>query len=267
VLLAAIATFVNRMPQLLTSYTTTMPLKIYYAILFISLLFVTALYATVAFLLLGLSWFFIERTFGHGRIPPWVGNRPEYYRDALCVAVFGVASIAGITRLPGLFARWPLVRHTLGAAVPEGLDAWNPAIGALATGILRSFLIPGMIAIIVALVAAYIRLRWMRAGMVVLVAVLLATNVATAGAFLQEAAFHVLIIVALWLGVKHIVRFNVLGYFLFAAMTALIAGAIEMLAQPNAYFRANGHALIAFAVAILAWPLASWFRNTTSARA
>jgi len=74
-LLAAIATFVNRMPQLLTSYTTTMPLKIYYAILFISLLFVTALYATVAFLLLGLSWFFIERTFGHGRIPSWVGNR------------------------------------------------------------------------------------------------------------------------------------------------------------------------------------------------
>jgi len=266
VLVAAIATFVNRMPQLLTSYTTTMPLKIYYAILFISLLFVTALYATVAFLLLGLSWFFIERTFGHGRILSWVGNRPEYYRDALCVAVFGVASIAGITRLPGLFARWPLVRHTLGAAVPEGLDAWNPAIGALATGILRSFLIPGMIAIIVALVAAYIRLRWMRAGMVVLVAVLLATNAATPGTFLWEAAFHVAIFAALWLSVKHIVRFNVLGYFLLAAMTALVPDAIELLAQPNAYFRANGYAVIVFAIALLAWPLMFWLRNTTSAR-
>jgi hypothetical protein len=59
----------------------------------------------------------------------------------------------------------------------------------------------------------------------------------------------------------------VLGYFLFAAMTALIAGAVELLAQPNAYFRANGYAVIAFAVALLAWPLASWFRSTTSARA
>ena len=118
-----------------------------------------------------------------------------------------------------------------------------------------------------ALVAAYIRDRWMRVGMVVLIAVLLPTNVATTRTFLQEAAFHVVIFVALWLTVKHIVRFNVLGYFLLAAMTTLIPGAIELLAQPNATFRANGYAVIAFAVAILVWPLASWLRNTTSARA
>jgi len=266
-LLAAIVSFVNREPQLLTSYTTTMPLKIYYAILFISLLFVTALYAAAAFLLLGMSWFFIERTFGPGRVPSWSENRPEYYRDALCVAIFGAASIMGIGRLPGLFARWPLVRHTLGSAVPEGLDAWNPAIGTLASGILRSFLITGMIAITVALVAAYIRPRWMQAGMVVLVAVLLATNAATPATFLQEAAFHIAIFTALWLGVKHIVQFNVLGYFLLAAMTTLIPDAIELLAQPNASFRANGYAVIAPALALLAWPLISWLRNTTPARA
>jgi hypothetical protein len=70
-----------------------------------------------------------------------------------------------------------------------------------------------------------------------------------------------------WLGVKHIVRFNVLGYFLLAAMTEFISGAVELLAQPNAYFRANGYAVIAFAVALLAWPLFSWLRDTTSARA
>jgi hypothetical protein len=243
-----------------------MPLKIYYAILFISLLFVTALYAAAAFLLLGLSWFFIERTFGPGRVPTWLENRPEYYRDALCVAMFGAGSIMGISRLPGLFARWPLVRHTLGSAVPEGLNAWNPAIGTLASGILRSFLIPGMIAIAVALVATYIRSRWMRAGIVVLVAVLLPTNTATPGTFLQEAAFHVAIFAALWLSVKHIVRFNVLGYFLLAAMTALVPDAVELLAQPNAFFRANGYAVIAFAIALLAWPLMSSLRNTSSAK-
>jgi membrane protease YdiL (CAAX protease family) len=266
-LLAAIVTFANRAPQLLAKYVTTVPLKTYYAILFISLLFVTALYAAAAFLLLGLSWFFIERTFGQGRVAIWPGLRSEYYRDAICVATFGAAAILGLGRLPELFARWPLVQHTLGAAVPEGLDALNPAIGILATGILRSFLIPGTIAIAVALIAAYIRPRWMRAGMVVLVAVLFATNAATLGTFLQKAAFHVAILAAVWLSVKHIVRFNVLGYFLFGAMTALLAGAVELLAQPNAYFRANGYAVIGFAVALLAWPLASWLRNTTSARA
>ena len=106
----------------------------------------------------------------------------------------------------------------------------------------------------------------MRAGMVVLVAVLLATNAATPGTFMQEAAFHIAIFAALWLSVKHIVRFNVLGYFLLAAMTALVPDAIELLAQPNAYFRANGYAVIVFAIALLAWPLMFWLRNTTSAR-
>jgi len=191
--------------------------------------------------------------------------RPEYYRDALCVALFGAAAIMGIGRLPGLFSRWPLVRHALGPAVPEGLDALNPALGTLASGILRSFLIPGMIAIIVALIAAYLRPRWMRAGLVVLVAVLLATNAATPGTFLQEAAFHVAIIAALWLSVKHVLRFNVLGYFLLAAITAAIPGAIELLTPPNTYFRANGYAVIAFAVALLAWPLTLWLRDKTPA--
>jgi hypothetical protein len=107
----------------------------------------------------------------------------------------------------------------------------------------------------------------MRVGLVILVAVLFATNAATPGTFLREAAFHVAVIVVVWLSVKHIVRFNVLGYFLLATMTALIPGAVELLEQPNAYFRANGYAVIAFAVALLAWPLFSWLHDTTPARA
>jgi membrane protease YdiL (CAAX protease family) len=266
-LLAAIVLFVNRAPQLLAAYTTTVPLKMYYGILFISFLFVTALYGAAAFLLLALSWFFIEKTFGQGRIPSLSGMRAEYYRDAGCVALFGATAILGLGRLPELFARWPLVQHTLDSAVPQGLDPLNPAIGTLATGILRSFLLPGTIAIGAALIVAYIRSLWMHAGIVVLIAVIFATNAATAGTFLREAAFHVVIIVAVWLSVKHIVRFNALGYFLLAAMTEFISGAVELLGQPNAYFRANGYAVIALAIALLVWPLFSWFRDTTLARA
>jgi hypothetical protein len=245
---------------------TTMLMKTYYGFLFISLLFVTALYAAAAFLLLGLSWFFIEKTFGHGRIPSLSGMRAEYYRDAGCVGLFGATAILGLGRLPELFARWPLVRHTLDSVAPQGLDALNPAIGTLATGILRSFLMPGMIAIGAALIAAYIRPLWMRAGMVVLVAVLFATNAATLRTVLQEAAFHVAIIIVVWLIAKHIVRFNVLGYFLLAAMTEFISGAVELLGQPNAYFRANGYAVIALAAALLTWPLLFWVRDKTPTR-
>jgi hypothetical protein len=73
-------------------------------------------------------------------------------------------------------------------------------------------------------------------------------------------------IAALWLGVTRIVRFNVMGYFLLAAMTVLVPGAVELLEQPNAYFRANGYAVIVLALALLAWPLLSWLRETASAQ-
>ena len=53
-----------------------------------------------------------------------------------------------------------------------------------------------------------------------------------------------------------------MGYFLFAAMTALVPGAMDLLSQPNAYFRGNGYIVIVFALALLAWPMALWRRNS-----
>jgi hypothetical protein len=94
----------------------------------------------------------------------------------------------------------------------------------------------------------------------ILYAVLTATDVATPGAFFREAAFHLVAVAAVWYGVTHIARFNVLGYFLLAAMIVLVPGAIQLLEQPNPFFHANGYAILAIALAILAWPLMRWQR-------
>ena len=102
--------FVNRAPQLLANYTTTWPLKTYYAILTISLVFITAIYLAAALLLLGLSWFFLERVVrprahsGMGR------DAPEYYRDAFlrrvvrCGGTDGARPPAGTFRALAAFA-------------------------------------------------------------------------------------------------------------------------------------------------------------------
>jgi membrane protease YdiL (CAAX protease family) len=266
-LLAGIVISVNRIPQILLSYVTASPLAIFYAIMFISLLFITAIYVAGAILLPGLAWFFLERAFGPGRIPPWRGMNAAYFRDAFCVAFFGCGAAMGLNRLPALFARlpaaagWPLLRHTLGTGVPENLDLLNPAAGTLASAIAAGFLAVGLLGLAAGLIAAYGRATWMRAGLMILYAVLIATDVATPGAFFREAAFHLVVVAALWFGVTHIARFNVLGYFLLAAMLVLVPGAIELLEQPNPYLHANGYAVIAFALAILAWPLLRWQRG------
>jgi membrane protease YdiL (CAAX protease family) len=263
-LLAGIAIYVNRVPQLLLNYPTAWPLTTFYIILFITLIFIMAIYAAGAVLLLGLSWFFLERAFGPGCIPPWRGLNATYFRDALCLALFGFAAVMGLNRLPALFARWPLLRHALGASVPENLDALNPAVGALASSIAAAFLMVGLLGLAAALIAAYVRPVWMRAALMILYAALMATNVATPGAFFREAAFHLVVVAAVWYGVTHIARFNVLGYFLLASMIVLVPSAIELLEQPNPSLHANGYAVMAIALALLAWPLVRWQRGSSA---
>jgi hypothetical protein len=260
-LLAGIVIYVNRAPQLLLNYGTTMPLAVYYLILSITMLFVTAIYLAGAVLALGLAWFFLERAFGPGCIPPWRELNGAYFRDAFCVALFSSAALLGLNRLPALLDRWPLLRHSLGASVPDSLDLLNPALGALASSIAAAFLITAMVGLAAGLIAAYVRPPWMRAALLILIAVLMTTNVASSGAFLRDSMAHLVFVAAIWYGVTRIVRFNVLGYFLLAAMLSLIPAAIELIQQPNAYLHGNGYAVVMIALAILAWPLLRWQRS------
>lgn len=260
-LLASMVISVSRLPQILQSYETATPLVIFYVTRLISVLFLAAIFVAAALLLPGLAWFFLERVFGPGCIPTWREWKPEYFRDAFCVAVFGSGAAMGLNRLPAVFSRWPLLRHTLAPDVPGNLDLLNPAAGALASAIAGGFLGVGLLGLAVGLIAAYVRGTPMRAGLLILCAVLMATNVATPGAFLRAAAFQLLLLAALWYGVAHIARFNALGYFLYAVMITLIPSAIELLRQPNPYLHANGYAVLATAIAILAWPLMRWQRQ------
>jgi hypothetical protein len=260
VLLAGITAYVNKLPQLFMNYTTASPLATYYSMLVISAILVTALYVAGSVILLGFARFFVERAFGPGRIPAWSSLEPAYFRDALFLGVFGPAAVLGLNRLPALFARWPLLRHSLSANVPQGLDVLNPAVGGISAAILAAFLIVGLLGIAASLIAAYVRPRWMRAALLLLFAVLMATDVATPGAFFRDATYHLVALSVVWYGVKHIARFNVLGYFLLAATMTMVPAAIELLRQPNPYLHANGYAIVACVLAMLAWPLVKWQR-------
>jgi hypothetical protein len=261
VLVAAIAIVANQIPQLLNKYATTTSLAMYFANQSILNFFGLSIDLAGVVLLLGVAWFFLERAFGPGRISAGSGMPPGYYRDALCVAAFGSAAMLGLGRLPGLFARWPLLRHALGANVPGNLDALNPASAAIASSIVSSFFLAGLVGLAAGLIAAYVRPAWQRAGIVILYAVLMTSNVATPGAFLRDAAYHLVAAAVIWMAVTRFVRFNALGYFLVCAIVALVPAAVDLLQQPNIYFRVNGYIVVAFAVATLAWPMIYWKRG------
>jgi hypothetical protein len=66
-------------------------------------------------------------------------------------------------------------------------------------------------------------------------------------------------------GIRRVVRFNVLGCLLVVALLALLSAAVQLLAQPDAFYRANGFVVLLLMILLLAWPLAVWRMRATPA--
>ena len=187
----------------------------YTSILFISLIFVSAIYLAARCCCSGFAWFFLERSFGRDsiarldevRMPPIIATR-------FCIAAFGSAAVMGLNRLAALFARWPILRHSLGAE---------------RSGRTRCCLIP----LQVALHRHRGRFRysgfawlgsgadcgvrapgWMRAATPHICSRADDHERGDAGFVLPTLRFTWWLFAALWFGVTRIARFNVMGYFL-----------------------------------------------------
>ena len=262
VLIAFVVTVVTSIPQYLAGYPTENSFSNFLGMTAISLLLSSAVIYAAVFVLWGLAWFFLARTYGADRLPGWHGMPPLYYRDALVVGAGGCAALLGMERLRELVARlWPVAQHGFPASVPVGLDATLPALQVLAGAVTQSFIAIGVLALAAGFASWYLRGAWKQASLLGLLALLGAPRWGSAGDLLQNVLIGWAGLLLIWWAAHRVVRFNLLGYFLAAALPILAAAAAELLRQPNFYFRTNGWALVAAAVALLLWPVISWQRG------
>lgn len=266
-LLASVVIHANRIPMFLALYPTDKPFKIYAAGLLILVVLSISFVYSALFLLFGLAWFFLAKVFGVERLPSWRGMPAAYYRDALFLALGGTGVLLGLSHLFPLLARvWPVARKAVEASLPSGFDASVPGAMAIAQaigtfpsgGLFRA----GLIALAAGFIAGYVRPRWMRLGLVLLVAVALAGEWGSPGDFAQRILVQLILLGVVWWGVARILRFNLLAYFLIATTIALVGAATSLLRQPNAFLRTNGYAVVAALLALLAWPLVAWLRSS-----
>jgi len=59
-----------------------------------------------------------------------------------------------------------------------------------------------------------------------------------------------------------VARMNLLGYFLALAIPTLLLGAVELLGQPNAFYRQQGYVVLVVLAALLLWPLSAWLSSS-----
>jgi hypothetical protein len=116
----------------------------------------------------------------------------------------------------------------------------------------------GLIVLISSFFAAEIRPRWMRIALFILSAAALAGNWARPVDFAKEFILQVIMLGVIVFGVRRVMRFNLLGCFLVVAGTSLLGGGLELLTQPDAFYRTNGIAVLLALALLLAWPLMAW---------
>ena len=266
-LLAYIVVFFlgNRIPTFLNFYNTAIPYKIMLGGLGVGFILGGALYFSVLALLFGTAWYYALRAFGEERIPKWTGMQPAYYRDAIWIALGGGAALLGLNRLLGAASGyWPTLHRAAEVSFGQDFDAVLPAASVLGKALLRGLFLTGIVALVVSFIAAELRPRWLRFSLFLLGALSLAggnwgSPTDLAKQFLAKAILLAVVI----FGVRRIMRFNILGGFLVLAGTSLVAGASEMLGQPDAFYRANGYAVVLALLLLLAWPFLAWRLGTT----
>jgi hypothetical protein len=247
----------DRIAVFLDGYNTAIPFKMMFAGIAIGALLGALFNMGGIALLFGMAWYFAARAFGAERLPGSSRMPAEYYRDALWIGLGGATGLLGLERLLATASTyWPTIHRSLPATFGQDFDAIVPAASILGGTLLHGLFTTGIVVAISAFLAAHVRQTLLRILLLVSGALALVGGGWGSPADLAKQFLARLILLAvLAFGVRFVMRFNLLGCFLVVAGTSLVSGAAELLAQPDAFYRANGYAVLLVLLLLFAWPL------------
>lgn len=274
---ALLVSAANSFPQLMNAYPTEYSLNLFLALIVITQFFVVGFAYSGIFLLFGFGWFLLSRSFGEGRLPGWrapAGNGAWYYRDAALLALGGAGALALYGRLMMQVDRvWPTAQAGVNATSFEVLQAQWPAVSGVASAVLAGLFLIGLVAVAVGSFAWLGRVtktestaRAIQVGLLVVIALVMIGSWGGPADYAKQAILQVGLVALIAWGVARVFRFNLLAYFLLAAVGTLASVAGELLQHTDGFVRWNGYAAAAAAVAFLAWPLVARWRASGGMR-
>ncbi len=253
----------------LNSYNTAIPFRTWLGILGIRGLLGGPFAFGFLVLVFGIAWYYAKLAFGEERLPGWVRMPREYYRDAFWIGLGGTAGLLGLERLLDVAsAHWPTVHRSLDVSFGQSLDAVLPAVSLLGGTVLDGLRMTAYVVLIASFVAAKVRQTLLRTLLFFFGALaVVGGSWGTPADFAKQFLARLILLGVVVFGVRYLMRFNLLGCFLVVAGTSLVTGAAEMLAQPDAFYRGNGDAVLLMLALVFAWPLAAWRFGSMNLRA
>jgi membrane protease YdiL (CAAX protease family) len=250
---------------LFANYATEIPFKFMAGIGAIGVVLRVAFLFGGITLLFGLAWAYASRAFGEERLPGRGRLSVSYFRDAFWIGIGGTAAFLGITwAIESSLSHWFTLHRSVNAGVESNLFALFPAAGAISDAVTLGLFACGFIALTAAFIASEIRWTWLRVLFFFLAAFFMVLNWGSPADFAKQFVGRCLILGAVTLGVRYLVRFNILGYFLIAAATSLLGEGLGLLGHPNAFYRSNGYVVLLALALLLAWPFVKWRLNADS---
>jgi membrane protease YdiL (CAAX protease family) len=252
----------NRISEFLNSYSTAAPLKLTLGGLVLGLVIGGPFYFAGITLLFGLAWFFARKAFAEEQLPGWLGMPALYYRDSLFIGVGGTAALVALRRLMQvLFQQLPTAHREISASFGSEFDATLPAGAVLGSALLSGLFFTGLVMALAAFVAACVPQRWLRTVLLVGGALaLVGGSWANSADYMQQLAMKFIFLGVIAVGVRYVMKFNLLGCFLVVAASSLLSAMAELLGQEQPYYRANGFAVMGALVLLFVWPLVSWMK-------
>jgi hypothetical protein len=154
---------------------------------------------------------------------------------------------------------WQTVHRSLPFSLGQNFDAVLPSAAVFGSALISGLFLTGVVAFVAAFVASVLRARWLRFTLFLLGAMFLTGSGWGNGTdFAKQFLAEAILLGVIVFGVRRVMRFNVLGCLLAVALLTLLAAAAQLLEQPDAFYRANGYAVILMMLLLLAWPLSVW---------
>jgi hypothetical protein len=183
----------------------------------------------------------------------------EYYRDAFWIGLGGSALLIGVRRLLDFVSVWwPTLHRGLPSSFGDSFDGFYPGIGVIGSAVFRALLVTGTLFLGAAFLGAELRVRWLRLVLFFAVPAAFVLSYGSAADFLKQFLAVAILLAVVVIGMRRVVRFNLLGLFLVTMCTALLSGVAALAAQPDGFYRKNGYGILLAVVLVLAWPLVTW---------
>jgi membrane protease YdiL (CAAX protease family) len=254
----------NRIPAALGAYITAIPFKVMLATLGIGAILGAPFNFGGLALVFGMAWYFAKRAFAEEDFPQWTGMPALYYRDALFIGMGGHAVLLGLqTLLQTISEHWPTPHRSTPASFGSDFDAYVPAVSVLGSALLKSLLDTGAVALAASFIAGQFRARWLRAVLFVIGALaLMPGNWSGPADFTKQWVAELILLGILVLGVRYVMKFNILGCFVVVASIALTGAGATLLRQPDRFYRRNGYAVMVAEALLLVWLFVAWRRSS-----